>query len=88
MSNIAIEIIGVASTCIILVSMLFKTTSVKGSLIMRILNLIGSIIFVFYGCLLPAISTAILNGALVIINTVHLIILLKEINKNKKDANN
>lgn len=48
---------------------------------MRILNLIGSAVFVLYGILLPAISTAILNLGLVIVNAYHLIILLKE---NKK----
>ena len=66
--------------------MLFKTTTVKGSLIMRALNLLGSVIFVIYGCLLPAISTAILNGALVIVNGFHLILLIKE--SKKQDTKN
>ena len=88
MDPIAIEIIGIISTLFILTSMLFKTTSVKGSIIMRILNLLGSIIFVVYGCLLPAISTAILNGALVIINSIHLITLLIENKKTKIDEDN
>ena len=78
MNSVVIEIIGIISTVLILISMLFKTTSFKGSLIMRILNLSGSIVFVLYGCLLPAISTAILNFGLVIINTYHIILLIKE----------
>lgn len=83
MSPLAIEIIGIVSTLFILTSMLFKTTTLKGSLIMRILNLTGSAVFVVYGCLLPAISTAILNAALVIINSFHLVLLLKEKNNKK-----
>ena len=84
MSPLAIEIIGIVSTLFILTSMLFKTTTLKGSLIMRILNLTGSAVFVVYGCLLPAISMAILNAALVIINSFHLILLLKEKTKETK----
>ena len=72
------ELIGITATLLILVSMLFPTLSYKGSLLMRILNLIGSAVFVVYGCLLPAISTALLNGALIIVNGVHLYKLIKE----------
>lgn len=86
MNPVVIEIIGIVSTLLILTSMLFKTTTVKGSLIMRALNLLGSVIFVIYGCLLPAISTAILNGALVIVNGFHLILLIKE-NKKQNSKN-
>ena len=73
-----IEIIGILATILILVSMSFKTTSIKWSLWMRALNIAGSVVFVFYGFLLPAYSTAILNAILVFVNTYHLIILLKE----------
>ena len=45
---------------------------------MRVTNLIGSVIFVVYGCLLPAISTAILNGILIFVNSYHLFVLIKE----------
>lgn len=78
MSPILIEVIGICATVLILFSMMFKTTTLKGDIRMRILNLIGSIIFTVYGCLLPALSTAILNGALIIINTYHLATLIKE----------
>ena len=83
MNPIIIETIGIISTLLILTSMLFKTTSIKGSIIMRILNLIGSAVFVVYGSLLPALSTALLNASLVIINAYHLILLIKESKKNK-----
>ena len=84
MNPIIIEIIGIVSTLLILASMLFKTTTIKGSIIMRILNLIGSLAFVIYGALLPALSTAILNAGLVFINGYHLILLIKENRKNKE----
>lgn len=78
------EAIGIVATLLILVSMLFPTLSYKGSLWMRILNLVGSVIFVIYGSLLPAISTAVLNGALIIVNAYHLIKLV--INNKKKKS--
>ena len=78
MNPILIEVIGFIATLLILFSMLFKTTSLKGDIRMRIFNLIGSIIFTVYGCLIPALSTAILNAGLIIINSYHLTLLLKE----------
>ena len=84
--DIVIEIIGITATLLILVSMCFKTTSPKGALCMRIINIVGSAVFVVYGILLPAISTAILNGALIIVNTYHTIFLMKS-DKNKKQEN-
>lgn len=77
MFKIFVEIFGIIATIIVLIAMCFKTTSRKGSIYMRLFNLIGSIGLTIYGCLIPAISTAILNGALVFINIYHLILLLK-----------
>ena len=71
-----IEFIGIAATLLILVSMCVNTTSYKGSVRMRAINLIGSVVFVVYGSLLPAISTAVLNAALVCVNAYHLIKLI------------
>ncbi len=85
MSPILVEIIGIIATVLILLSMSFKTTTLKGDIRMRILNLIGSVIFTVYGCLIPAISTAILNGILIIVNTYHLVTLLKEKKKSSSD---
>ena len=79
-----IEIIGIVATLLILVSMSFKTTTLKASIWMRITNIVGSVVFVIYGCLLPAISTAILNGVLVFVNSYHLIVLIKESKKAKE----
>ncbi len=77
-----IEIIGICATVLILASMSFKTTSIKWSIWMRALNIAGSVVFVIYGVLLPAYSTAILNAVLVFVNTYHLVMLLKENKKN------
>ena len=85
MSPLAIELIGIVSTVLILFSMLFKTTTLKGDIRMRVLNLAGSVVFVVYGCLLPAISTAVLNGCLVIVNGYHFAILIKEYKNSKKE---
>lgn len=79
-----VELIGIIATLFILTSMLFKTNTTKGAIIMRSINLVGSAIFVVYGSLLPAISTAILNAGLVIINTVHLIRLIMTIKKENQ----
>lgn len=67
------EVIGIVATLMILVAMLFPTLSYKGSMCMRIINLIGSAVFVVYGSLLLAISTAVLNGALIIVNLFYII---------------
>ena len=79
-----IEAVGIIATIFILISMCFKTVSFRGSVLMRCLNIFGCIVFVVYGALLPAISTAVLNGALVIVNTVHLVILIRD--QKKKEA--
>lgn len=76
-----IEAIGIVGTLAILVSMCFKTTTFKATLWLRILNLAGSVLFVVYGALLPAISTAILNAVLIFVNGFHIYLLVK--NKNK-----
>ena len=55
------EIIGIIASILIVFSMVFKTTTYKGTILMRILNLTGSIFFIIYGFLLPAYSTAITN---------------------------
>lgn len=75
-----VEVIGIIAAIIILVSMVFPTMSFKGSLWMRIINIVGSIVFVIYGIMLPAIATAIANIGILIVNVVHLCVLIK----NKK----
>ena len=78
------EVIGITATLLILASMLFPTLSYKGSLCMRILNLVGSVVFVVYGSILPAISTAVLNGVLIIVNLYYVIKMVIDHKKQKQ----
>ena len=82
MNPVIVEGIGIVATLLILVSMLFNTTSLKGSLAMRYVNFLGSVIFVVYGFLIPAISTAILNICLVFINAFYIVKLYRDVRKH------
>ena len=64
--------------------MILICPSDKADFRMRVFNLIGVIVFAVYGCLIPAYSTIILNICLIIVNTFHLVILLKQ---KKKETN-
>lgn len=83
MSNI--EIIGLIASLLIVFSMIFKTTTFKGTVLMRILNLLGSVIFVIYGSILPAYATLITNTCLFLINIYYII---KEIKDHKNGNEN
>lgn len=76
------EIIGLTASLLIVFSMIFKTTTFKGTIIMRVLNLLGSIFFVVYGLLIGAWSTFGTNLCLFFINIYYLI---REIIDHKKD---
>lgn len=79
-----IEVIGIIATLFVLVGMCFKTLSFWGSFWLRLLNIIGSSFFVVYGVLVPAISTAVLNGLLIIVNAFYLIKLLADRKKGNQ----
>ncbi len=51
---------------------------------MRILNLVGSVVFVVYGSILPAISTAVLNGVLIIVKLYYVIKMVIDHKKQKQ----
>lgn len=78
-----VEIIGIIATVIVLISMSFKTTSFKGTICMRIINLIGSVAFTIYGFLLPAYATAIMNAILFFINIFYLVKETKDYKKKE-----
>lgn len=81
-----IEIVGVIASILILISMCFNSSSYKGSLLMRIFNLIGSIILTVYGSLIQAFSVVFLNGILVLVNIYYLIdLIVRNHKKNKID---
>ena len=68
-----IEIVGIVASILIVLSMCFKTTTFKGTIIMRVINGAGSIFFVVYGAMLPAYSTLVTNGCAFFINLFYLI---------------
>lgn len=80
-----VEYIGLTASLFIMVSMCFPTNTFKATLLLRIFNLVGSIIFLVYGIMLPAISTAVLNGVNVVVNSVQTVLLFV---KKKKDEEN
>lgn len=75
--NIYLEIFGYIGTALILVSMMMST--IKW---LRIFNISGSVISMTYSLLIVAYPVAVLNAALIIVNTVQLI---KEFKKEKKN---
>lgn len=62
------EAIGIAGTLFVLLSFLMKDLKK-----VRIINIVGAVLFVIYGLLIGALSTWLLNGILVIIHIVYLI---------------
>lgn len=72
-----VEIIGLLGTVFVLISFLMKDVRK-----IRYVNIIGAVLFVVYGAIINAISTWVLNGALVI---VHIVFLIKD---NKKRQTN
>lgn len=80
-----VEYIGLTASLFIMISMCFPTNTFKATLFLRIFNLIGSIIFLVYGIMLPAISTAVLNGVNVVVNSVQMVLLF--VKKKKDDSN-
>ena len=62
------EWLGIIASAFILVSFLFTK-----QLVIRIINMVGCVIFVVYGLLLPTYSTAFMNGALFIVHVVYIV---------------
>lgn len=76
------EIVGMTGSILVAISMMCKTTTDRGVMWLRIFNLIGSLIFVVYGIMLPAYSTIILNCICVVLNAVGLINIIKKMRRN------
>ena len=73
------EWLGIVASLFILVSFLFTKQTV-----IRLINMVGCVVFVIYGLLLPTYSTAFMNGALFIVHIVYLIKDFKFRKKNKQ----
>lgn len=83
-----VESIGICASLLILFSMSRKLESPKQQIMLRIFNGIGSILFVVYGLVIPAYSTAFLNLASVVINVRYLIPLIRDYRKDKNQIKN
>lgn len=59
----SIEVLGTIASVVVLMSFLMK-----GELKIRVINIIGAVIFVIYGILIDAFSVWFLNGALCIVH--------------------
>ena len=73
------EWLGIIASAIVLVSFL-TSKQIKT----RIINLVGCIVFIIYGLLLPAYSTAFMNLAMLV---VHIVFLTKHFVKRRKEKN-
>ena len=82
------EIVGLVASALIIFSMVFKTTSFKGTMAMRIINAVGSIFFVIYGFFLPAYATGIANSVLFFLNTFYIVKEYRDHKKLKGNINN
>lgn len=86
MSEIAIDIIGYIASGVIVLSLCFPTHTRKSTLMLRIINLIGSAFFMAYGILTDTIPTAVLNGATIVVDLVQIALLY--VKKPQKDSAN
>ena len=62
------EVIGITATLFVLLSFLMKDIRK-----VRVVNIIGAILFVIYGALINSLSTWLLNGVLIVIHIYYLI---------------
>ena len=70
-----VALIGLLASVVVLVSMCFNTKTRKGTFMMRIINLVGSILSTIYGLALgtSGIGVVLLNGVLIFINLFYLV---------------
>ena len=70
-----VALIGLLASVIVLVSMCFNTKTRKGTFMMRLINLVGSILSTIYGLVLgtSGIGVVLLNGVLIFINLFYLV---------------
>lgn len=66
------EIIGTIGSVIVLFSMCFDVEKPIGSFLLRFLNVIGCIVYIYYGFLISSISVLTLNITLLVINAYYI----------------
>ena len=68
-----IEVIGVVASLMVLASFLMKDI-----LVIRLVNIVGAIVFIVYGVLIGAFATWFVNAALIVVHVIYIIKDLKE----------
>ena len=78
-----IEIIGIIASVILICAVSFRSTTPKRNILMRLINIVGSALFVVYGFMIPAYSTAGLNIAIIIVNIIYITLEWRKIKANE-----
>ena len=73
----AYEAVGLVATVLLVISLCFNTKTFKGTLCMRVLNLLCSCVWIVYGVLLGLLATFVSNILCVLINLYYLILAVK-----------
>ena len=73
----AYEAVGLVATVLLVISLCFNTKTFKGTLCMRVLNLLCSGVWLVYGVLLGLLATFVSNILCVLINLYYLILAVK-----------
>lgn len=87
MSETAIQAIGYVASAVIVLSLCFPTHTKKSTLMLRIINMIGSAFFMAYGILTNTIPTAVLNGATIVVDIVQIVLLYVKKPQNGEPEN-
>lgn len=87
MSETAIQAIGYVASAVIVLSLCFPTHTKKSTLMLRIINMIGSAFFMAYGILTNTIPTAVLNGATIVVDIVQIVLLYVKKPQNGEQEN-
>lgn len=66
------EVIGIIGSSIVLISMCFKPYKFFGNMMMRGFNLLGSLVYIYYGLLISAPSVILLNVILTFVNLFYI----------------
>ncbi len=67
MNPVVIELIGITASALVLISFLMK-----GERKIRLVNIVGAIIFIAYGIMLKSVSVTVMNVGLVIVHIYYL----------------
>ncbi len=67
MNSVVFELIGITASALVLISFLMK-----GERKIRLVNIVGAIIFIAYGIMLKSVSVTVMNVGLVIVHIYYL----------------